>query len=129
MIKKSIASVLIILIWINSIGCYSVRTMTVPEYMVEEKEDKPDEVRIVMNDGHEYEFSDSEFQIMNDTLYVNWYTDTEQRFAISDVKSVEVDEKNWPVYLLVLTAGATIGLIAVMGILFSVGAFGKIGST
>ena len=122
MIKKGIASILIILILINSIGCYSIRTMTVPEYMVEEKEDKPDEVRIVMNDGQEYEFSDSEFQVMNDTLYVNRYTDTEQRFAISDVKSVEVVEKNQPEHFLVSGIAGIIVFFALFGILFFVGA-------
>ncbi len=115
---KIISSILIIA-FLNLIGCYSVKTLTVPEV----EKDKPtikvfDEIRIVLRNGQEYEFKESainkpEITVVGDSLCIV----NEQNFALSDIKSIEIDSINWPIYLLVaVLLGAAIlgGLIALL---------------
>jgi len=111
MYKKLISSILIVA-FLNLLGCYSFKSMTVPEYMVEEKEDKPDEIYVKTKDFQEYYFSDSNFYIENDTLYA----DKGQKIALSDINTIEVESINWPVYILFvagISAIIFIGFIAV----------------
>jgi len=78
------------------VGCYSSELVTVPEYNQIEKEDKPDEIRVITKGAQEYHFSDSNFYIEKDTLYgraVTILTDMEQpfegRFVLSEIKYIQ----------------------------------------
>ena len=69
MYKKLVSSILVVAV-LNLLGCYSFKSVTVPEYkQVEEKEDKPDEIYVITKDDQEYHFADSNFYFENDTLY------------------------------------------------------------
>jgi hypothetical protein len=66
--KKLISSVLIIAL-MNLVGCYSLQTVTVPEYkQIEKNEGKPDEIFVNTIYGQEYYFTDSNFYFENDSL-------------------------------------------------------------
>ena len=67
--KKLISSVLIIAL-LNLVGCYSIQSVTVPEYKeIEKNEGKPDEIFVMTIYGQEYYFTDSNYYIENDSLY------------------------------------------------------------
>ena len=69
MYKKLISSLLVVAL-LNLVGCYSLESVTVPEYQkIEEEDGKPNEIYVKTKDFNEYHFSDSNFYIENDTLY------------------------------------------------------------
>jgi hypothetical protein len=67
--KKLISSILVVAL-LNLAGCYSVDYLTVPQYeLIERKDGKPEEIKVTTKDYEEYQFSNSNFYIENDTLY------------------------------------------------------------
>ena len=68
MYKKIISTILIIAL-INLLGCYSFKSITVPEYKQIEEEDQPVEIYVKAENSNEYHFSETNFYIENDTLY------------------------------------------------------------
>ena len=97
MYKKLIASVLVVAL-LNLVGCYSFAPVTVPEYQqVEEKEGKPDEIRVITKDSQEYHFTD--FYIKNDTLYGKGISllsfgelPYEGKFALGEIESIQLED-------------------------------------
>ena len=107
MIKKSIASILIILILINSIGCYSYSQIN-KESAVIFKED--DTVKIMTIDEKVYELIDvkidgSEVKGVVVSTHSEWLRDNQSKevtILFEDIKKIEVPQFN---------VGLTLGLI------------------
>ena len=124
MYKKLISSILVVAL-LNLVGCYSFAPVTVPEYeQVEEKEGKPDEIRVITKDTQEYHFSD--FYIENDTLYGkgkllsdDWEQQLDRSIALSNIESIEVDSFNWLTTSLLVLGIVAIGVIVGVVIAFS----------
>ncbi len=98
MYKKLICCILVVAL-LNLVGCYSLETITVPEYEQVEEEDKPDEIYVKTNDFGEYQFSESNFYIENDTLYGKTkllLSEVEQpfegMFAFEEIKSIQLED-------------------------------------
>ena len=109
MIKKSIASILILLIFINSIGCHTYNQIKKEDT---EKLDRNDKVKITTLDGKEYILTDVEIQgpILKGRVYKSTYEqitqgsrkdkDTEEAnleeriIPIEEIKKIEVDKYN-----------------------------------
>ena len=97
MSKKLISSILVIAL-LNLVGCYSFESVTVPEYkQFVEEEGKPDEIYVKTKDIQEYYFSESNFNVENDTLYGTGKllrsTEAitfEERISISEIDSIEL---------------------------------------
>ena len=97
MSKKLISSILVIAL-LNLVGCYSFESVTVPEYkQFVEEEGKPDEIYVKTKDIQEYNFSESNFNVENDTLYGTGKllrsTEAitfEERISISEIDSIEL---------------------------------------
>jgi hypothetical protein len=104
MYKKIISSILVIA-FLNLLGCYTFQPVTVPEYkQIEEQEDKPDEIYVITKDDQKYHFLESNYYIENDTLYgkeiVITYFESghvknelpfDRKIAISEIETIEVD--------------------------------------
>lgn len=94
MYKKLISSILIVAL-LNLLGCYSIKSFTGPELkQVEEKEDKPDDIYVKTKDHQEYHFSDSNFYIENDTLYVIASVKGqffEEKIALREIRSIQLE--------------------------------------
>ena len=101
--KKLISSLLVIAL-LNLVGCYSLESVTVPEYQkIEEEDGKPNEIYVKTKDSQEYHFSASNFYIENDTLYgkeILFISEEELpfegKFAFGEIESIElkVDGQN-----------------------------------
>ena len=97
MSKKLISSILVIAL-LNLVGCYSFESVTVPEYkQFVEEEGKPDEIYVKTKDIQEYYFSESNFNVENDTLYGTGKllrsTEAitfEERISISEIDSIQL---------------------------------------
>jgi hypothetical protein len=95
--KKQI-SILLVVALLNLVGCYSFESVTVPEYkQFVEEEGKPDEIYVKTKDIQEYYFSESNFNVENDTLYGTGKllrsTEAitfEERISISEIDSIEL---------------------------------------
>ena len=95
--KKLISSVLVVAL-LNLVGCYSSESVNVPEYkQFVEEEGKPDEIYVKTKDIQEYHFSESNFNVENDTLYgtVKLLRSTEaitfeERISISEIDSIQL---------------------------------------
>jgi len=98
MYNKLISSLLVVAL-LNLLGCYSIQSVTVPEYkQVEEEEGIPNEIYVKTKDNQEYHFSDWNFYIENDTLYgkeILFLSDREQLFdrkiALLNIESIEFE--------------------------------------
>jgi len=97
MYKKLISSILVVAL-LNLVGCYTIQSVSVPEYkQVEKEEGKPDEIFVKTNEPLEYHFSDSDFYIEKDTLYGNGILlqskeeiTLEKKFAVSEIDSIQL---------------------------------------
>ena len=97
MYKKVICSIIVIAL-LNLVGCYSFESVTVPEYkQFVEEEGKPDEIYVKTKDIQEYYFSESNFNVENDTLYGTGKllrsTEAitfEERISISEIDSIQL---------------------------------------
>ena len=96
MIKKFITSILIVA-FMNLLGCASIQSFTVSEYKQnEEKYDKPDEINVVTKDGQEYHFTEPITVFKRDTFHVNGILTTyseqrvDRKFALSDIESIQL---------------------------------------
>jgi len=95
--KKLISSVLVITL-LNLVGCYSLESVTVLEYQkIEEEDGKPNEIYVKTKDSQEHHFSESNFNVENDTLYGTGKllrsTEAitfEERISISEIDSIEL---------------------------------------
>ena len=95
--KKLISSILVVAL-LNLVGCYSFESLNVPEYkQFVEEEGKPDEIYVKTKDIQEYHFSESNFNVENDTLYGTGKllrsTEAitfEERISISEIDSIEL---------------------------------------
>jgi len=97
-------------------GCYSAESITVAEYNQMEEENKPDDIGVITKDSEEYHFSDSNFYVVNDTLYGK-VGDSEQlldrKIALSNIAWIEVDSINWATTILLgLGIGVVIYIVA-----------------
>jgi len=96
--KKLISSILVVAL-LNLFGCYSVDYLTVPQYeQVERKDGKPEKIKVTTKDYEEYQFSNSNFYIQNDTLYGKGklliaveQEPIERKIALSDIVTIEVE--------------------------------------
>jgi hypothetical protein len=122
--KKAFISFML-LTFINFItGCYTFNSVTVPEYkQVEEEEGKPDEIYVKTKSNEWYHFTNSQYYIKNDTLHGvsillsdDWQPASNTNIALSDIKSMGVESKNW--YLTSLIYFVIIGGIIVSAIAF-----------
>jgi len=98
MYKKLISSILVVAL-LNLVGCYSFKSVTVPEYSQIEEEDKPNEIKVKTKDSQQYHFSDSNFYIENDTLYgkgILFLSEEELPFegkiAFGEIESIQLEE-------------------------------------
>jgi hypothetical protein len=124
--KKILSSILLVSLLNLFVGCYSYKAITVQEYNKIEKEDKPDDIRVMTKDYQVYQFSDSNFYIKDDTLYSKnqiFSNDnkelTERKIALTDIADIEIKKFDWlntillslGIYLCVgLIVGISIGL-------------------
>ena len=78
-------------------GCFSLESISYPEYQqVEKKEGKPDEIFVITNDSIEYHFSKPGFYFENDTLFgkvSEIKVPFEGKFVLSEQDSIEVHYK------------------------------------
>ena len=96
--EKLISSVLVVSL-LNLFGCYSADILTVPQYKtVEETNGKPNEIKVTTKDYKEYQFSNSNFYIENDTLYgkeklliAGGQEPIERKIALSEIVTIEVE--------------------------------------
>jgi hypothetical protein len=95
MIKKSIASILIILILINIVGCYPYSSITMYDT---ERIEKGEKFRVTTSDGTVYYLTDVEVQesivrgkekVIKDHIR---YPDRIVEIRFEDIKSIEVEE-------------------------------------
>jgi hypothetical protein len=102
MYKKLVSSILVVA-FLNLLGCYTFQPVTVSEYkQVEEKEGKSHEIHVIMKYDQEYHFLDSNYTIENDTLYGTEILKTDygnnqtrrqqvvRKIAVSEIKSIAV---------------------------------------
>jgi len=97
MYKKVLTSFLLTA-FINLIsGCFSLESVSYPEYQqVEKKEGKSDEIYVITNDSIEYHFSEPGFYFENDTLFgkvSKIKVPFEGKFVLSEEDSIEVHYK------------------------------------
>jgi len=122
MYKKLISSILVIAL-LNLLGCYSSELVNVTEYNQIEEKDKPDEMRIIIKDGQEYHFAESNFYIENDTLYGKGHSILNNnkkpfvvKIALSEIESIQFEYLNGvttTLLVLGIVALLFIGLVAI----------------
>jgi len=95
MFKKLISSILVVA-FLNLLGCASIQSFTVSEYKeIKNKDDKPDEINVITKDGQEYQFTKPITIFERDTLHVNGilqnYSEqrVDRKFALSDIESIQ----------------------------------------
>ena len=99
MYKKLFISFLLVAIFNLLVGCYSSMLVTVPEYNQIEEEDKPSAISVVTKYGQEYHFSDSNFYVVDDTLYGNEVITLsgeipfEGKFAFGEIEFYSFEDK------------------------------------
>ena len=70
MYKKLISSILVVA-FLNALGCSSSKTFTVSEYgQLEENDDRSDEIHVITKNGQEYHFKEAITNFENDTLHI-----------------------------------------------------------
>jgi hypothetical protein len=94
--SNKLISCILVVAFLNLLGCASIQSFTVSEYKrFEKKDDKPDEINVITKDGQEYLFTEPITTFKRDTLHVNGIllTYSEQRvdrkFALSNIESVQ----------------------------------------
>jgi len=103
--SKKIISVLLVISFLNLLGCASPKFFTVSEYRQNEgKDDKPDEIYVITKDGQEYHIREPIIIFENDTLHVkgkstNYFKQrrfqedqqVDRKFAFSDMESIQTN--------------------------------------
>lgn len=89
-------SSILILVFLNLLGCAATQTLTVSEYKQNnKKDDKPDEINVITKDNQEYHFTEPITIFKRDTLHVNGILITyseervDRKFALSDIESIQ----------------------------------------
>lgn len=124
--KKMLSSILLVSVFNLLVGCYSYKAVTIQEYTRLEKDDKPDDIRVMTKDYQVYNFSDSNFFIKNDTLcsrdqiLSNDNRElTERKIALTDIADIEIKKFDWlNTILLSLGIYLCVGLIVGISIGF-----------
>ena len=130
MYKKFFVSFLIIALFNLLFGCYHFKSVTVPEYeKVEYQEEKPDEIYVKTKDAEWFHFTNSQFHIANDTLYVigSKLLDNSQKvenikIALSNIESMGVEDMNYVTTGLVwfiAVGSAIVSILAIWWIFFT----------
>ena len=114
--KKVIASILVVAL-LNLLGCYSSELIKGPEL-----EQTTDDIQVKTKDGKEYQFSESNFYVVDDTLYGK-VGDSEQlldrKIALSNIESIEVESFNL-LNTLLLTGGIVFILASALFIIYAI---------
>ena len=121
--KKLISSILVVALQ-NLLGCYSVDYLTVPQYeMVERKDGKPEEIKVITRDFKEFQFLAPNFHIENDTLYgkgkfvsADNQESVVKKIAVTEIVSIEV-EKFELANTCLLSGGIFFGIAAIIGLI------------
>ena len=95
MYQKSI-SVILVIAFLNLLGCAATQSFTVSEYkQSEDRNKKPDEICVIIKTGQEYYFSEPILLFQHDTLKVNGILKSdpgqrvERNFAVSEIESIQ----------------------------------------
>jgi len=104
--------------FLNLIGCYSLETISFPEYQKIERENgKPKEIFISAKDSAKYYFDDREYNIRNDTLVgkgIIIVSDVEQPFEgnipLTEIESFQLEEIN-SIATIALIAGIVVAFV------------------
>ncbi len=119
MIKKSIASILIILILINSIGCYSYSQINKEDA---EKIEIADEVKITTLNEKVYILSDVTIDglevrgvvVLSHSEWLREIQDGEIVISVKEIKKIEVDKYNPVLSSLALLLGVGVLVVVVV---------------
>ncbi len=113
MYRKLISSILVVAL-LNLLGCYSSGLVNATEYKQIEEDGKPNEIFVKTKDNQEYHFSESNFKVLNDTLYGKGILlineeglPFEGKIALSEIESIQFEGYDLDATLLLL-AGITI---------------------
>lgn len=120
MFKKSVSTILIIA-FLNLLGCASIQSFTVSEYKQIEEKDKPAKIHIITKSGQEYHFREPVIIFERDTLHVKGKVTTSSKqsrfrteeevdsyFALSDIESIKSETT-------IFSGGSFIILLAICG--------------
>jgi len=100
MYRKIFISFLLLALINFLVGCYSFKSVTVPEYEDKEKiEGRTGEIYVKTKDSEEYQFLESNSYIEDDTLYINGISllsfaelPYEGKFALGEIKSIQLED-------------------------------------
>jgi len=102
MYEKVFISFLVLALTNFLVGCYSLESITVPEYKQIEEEDKPDDIRVITKNAQEYNFSESNFYVENDTLYgkeifLSGYREQQldRKIALDEIRQFQLEKIDW----------------------------------
>ena len=109
--KKLIASILVVAL-LNLLGCYSSELIKGPDL-----EQTTDDIQVKTIDGKEYQFSESNFYVENDTLRGRAPI---IKIALSNIESIEVESFNL-LNTLLLTGGIVFILASALFIIYAIG--------
>lgn len=111
------------------VGCYHVKSIALPEYeRVENRKEKPDEIYVKTKDGKWYHYTNSQYYIINDTMYGygnflsdEWKNVEDTKIALSDIESIGIEDIDYFITgLLFVAAAGGIFIFAAFGVwLFS----------
>ena len=108
MYKKLISSILVVAL-LNLLGCYSSGLVNATEYKQIEEDGKPNEIFVKTKDNQEYHFSESNFKVLNDTLYGKGILlineeglPFEGKIALSEIESIQFEGYDLDATLLLL---------------------------
>ena len=92
MYRKIISSVLIVAL-LNLLGCYASDLIEKTKYNQIKETDKSGSIKVITKDSEEYNFTESNFYVENDTLYGKLplgYTGKlyDENIALSDIESI-----------------------------------------
>ena len=126
---KKLISCILVAAFLNLVGCYSYKAVTMSDYQqIEDEEDIPDNIYVVTKDDKEYKFKNSNFYFENDTLFgkqkVKTYFHNGQykseklvdiNIALSNIKSMKANIYNSTATTLLIGAIAlqVVGIIIV----------------
>jgi hypothetical protein len=123
--KKIIISITIIS-FLNLIGCYSSKVISKDILIIENQEQKFNDLTIVNNESKRFEFTQGTYQVVNDTLFVNglkpganFMEQLDFNIALSDIEHLELDELNTLAtvgFVSLIVATITAGIILYIGL-------------
>jgi hypothetical protein len=109
--KKLISGILVVAL-LNLLGCYSSELIKGPEL-----EQTKDDIKVKTKDGKEYQFSESNFYVENDTLRGRAPI---VKIALSNIESIEVEPFNL-LNTLLLSGGIVFILASALFIIYAIG--------